>query len=137
MTGASMAVQLYTDGGARGNPGEAAYAFLIYGKGRKVCQGARKLGTATNNTAEYTAVLEGLRKALEFGDKVEVFSDSELVVKQLNGEYKTKKPHLKELHYKIREAESKFKEVSYAHRPREDPMQQAADKLVNDALDAP
>lgn len=127
-------IQLYTDGGSRGNPGPAAYAFLVYDGRKKLFEEAKKLGTTTNNVAEYTAVLEGLRKAWEFGDEVEVFSDSELVVRQLNGEYKTKKPHLKDLHYKLKEAESRFKKVTYAHRPREDPMQMQADELVSKAL---
>jgi ribonuclease HI len=129
-------IQLYTDGGARGNPGPAAYAFLIFRDGKTVCEEAKKLGTTTNNVAEYTAVLEGLRRARKYGDSVEVFSDSELVVRQLNGEYKTKKPHLKELHYKIKGVESGFKEVRYSNNPREHPVQKAADELVNKALDS-
>jgi len=129
-------IQLYTDGGARGNPGPAACAFLIFKDGNKVYHEGKKLGMATNNVAEYTAVIEGLRKAAEFDYEVEVFSDSELVIRQLNGEYKIKQPHLKELSYKLREAESRFKTVRYNHRPREDPMQKLADRLVNEALDA-
>lgn len=129
-------VQLYTDGGARGNPGEAAYAFLIFDDKKKLFEYSMRIGVTTNNVAEYTAVLEGLRKACELDDSVEVFSDSELVVRQLKGEYKTKKPHLKELHYKVKEAEKKFKKVTYAHKPREDAMQQMADELVNKALDS-
>jgi ribonuclease HI len=128
-------IQLYTDGGARGNPGPAAYAFLVFKGGKKVYQEGRKLGTATNNVAEYTAVIEGLKKAREFGDSVEVFSDSELVVRQLNGEYKVKKNHLRVLHDKVAQEASEFKRVTYAHRPREDEMQQLADELVNMALD--
>lgn len=128
-------IQLYTDGGARGNPGPAAFAFLIYDGEKKLYESKGKLGKTTNNVAEYTAVLEGLRKCKEFGDEVEVFSDSELVVKQLNGEYKVKKAHLKKLHYKVEQLESGFKEVSYSHRRRENEMQKLADKLVNEALD--
>ncbi len=129
-------IQLYTDGGARGNPGPAAYAFLIFKVEKKLYQEGKKLGTTTNNVAEYTAVIEGLRRAAEFDYEVEVFSDSELVIRQLNGEYKIKQPHLRELSYKLREAESRFKMVVYNHRPREDPMQKMADGLVNQTLDS-
>lgn len=129
-------IKIYTDGGSRGNPGEAAYAFLIYGGDLKLYETCKKLGTATNNVAEYTAVLEGLRKAREFSDEAEVFSDSELVVKQLKGEYKVKQSHLKELYMKVKTAEANFKKVSYSHSPRENPMQKLADGLVNKALDA-
>ncbi len=128
-------IRVYTDGGSRGNPGLAAYAFLIFKDGKKLYESGRKLGTTTNNVAEYTAVLEGLRKAAEFDDSAEVFSDSELVIKQLNGEYKVKNAHLKELHYKIGEVEKNFKKVKYSNNPREHPMQKLADKLVNKSLD--
>jgi len=129
-------IHVYTDGGSRGNPGEAAYAFLIYDGERKLCARKKRLGVATNNVAEYTAVLEGLKKAAELGGSVEVFSDSELVVRQLNGQYKVKKPHLKKLYVKVKQLESKLKEVSYTHRPRSNRMQKLADKLVNEALDS-
>jgi len=129
-------IQLYTDGGSRGNPGEGAYGFLIYDGNNKLFEKGKKLGVTTNNVAEYTAIIDGLRKAREFGDSVEVFSDSELVIRQLNGEYKVKKPHLKELHYKAIKLEKEFKEVTYTHRKRSHPMQKLADKLVNDALDS-
>ena len=129
-------IQLYADGGSRGNPGEAAYAFLIYDGGRKLYEKGKRLGVTTNNVAEYTAVIEGLRKAREFGDEIEVFSDSELAIRQLRGEYKVKKPHLKELYKKLKEAESKFEKVSYNHRSREHQMQKRADELVNKTLDS-
>ncbi len=128
-------IQLYTDGGSRGNPGPAAYGFLIFDGDKRLHMEGKKLGTTTNNVAEYTAIIEGLRKSLDFGDSVDVFSDSELVVKQLNGDYKVKKAHLKDFYKRVKDIESKFKEVSYTHRRREDPMQKLADKLVNEALD--
>ncbi len=129
-------IQIYTDGGSRGNPGEAAYAFLIYEDGRKLKEQKKRIGVATNNVAEYTAVLEGLRAARKLGDSIQVFSDSQLVVRQLNGDYKIKKQHLKELFVKIKQLESKLERVSYAYRPRTDKMQKEADKLVNEALDS-
>jgi len=129
-------IQLYTDGGARGNPGPAAYGFLVYEGRTKLYASGKKLGTTTNNVAEYTAVIEGLKKAQEFGDSIEVFSDSELIVRQLNGDYKVKQPHLKELFHKVKLLENGFKKISYTHRPREHPMQVLADELVNRALDS-
>jgi ribonuclease HI len=129
-------MQLYTDGGSRGNPGPAAYGFLIYEGKKELCKEGKKLGTTTNNVAEYKAIIEGLRSAMEISDSVEVFSDSELVVKQLNGEYKVKKEHLKVLFGIVKSLERRFKEISYTHRPREHPMQKLADKLVNEALDS-
>jgi ribonuclease HI len=129
-------IQLYTDGGSRGNPGPAAYGFLIYEGDEEVYSEGKKLGTATNNVAEYTAVIEGLKKCRGLGDKVDVFSDSELVMRQLSGRYKVKKEHLKPLFHSVKQLENEFfKEVSYTHRKREHPMQILADALVNEALD--
>ncbi len=129
-------IQLYTDGGSRGNPGKAAYAFLIYDGEKKLWARKERLGVTTNNVAEYTAVLEGLKKAREFDDEVEVFSDSQLVVRQLSGEYKVKKRHLRKLYTKIKRLEAEFKAVSYSHKPRTSRMQKLADRLVNEALDS-
>ncbi len=129
-------IKLYTDGGSRGNPGEAAYAFLICENGKRVAEQKKRIGIATNNVAEYTAVLEGLKAARRLGDPVRVFSDSQLAVRQLNGDYKIKKKHLKELFVKIKQIESKLKSVSYTYRPRTDKMQKEADRLVNEALDS-
>jgi ribonuclease HI len=128
-------IQLYTDGGSRGNPGPAAYGFLIFEGGENIYDEGKKIGNTTNNVAEYTAIIEGLKKCRGLSDTVEVFSDSELVIKQLNGQYKVKQPHLQELHYKVQKAEKDFKKVTYAHRRREEPMQKLADALVNKALD--
>jgi ribonuclease HI len=129
-------IHLYTDGGSRGNPGPAAYGFLICGEERELYKEGKKLGTTTNNVAEYKAIIEGLRKALDHSESVEVFSDSELVVKQLNGRYKVKKEHLRALYLAVKDLEKRFKKVTYTHRPRESPMQKKADALVNEALDS-
>ena len=99
-------IQLYTDGGARGNPGPAAYGFLIYENNEELYSEGKKLGTTTNNVAEYKAIIEGLRRAKDLSDSVQVFSDSELIVKQLNGEYKVKKEHLKALYIQVKQLES-------------------------------
>ena len=130
---------IISDGGSRHNGSAVAEAYGSYKlatqDGREALQQIRFDAGDTNNVAEYTAVLEGLRNSLDFGGTVQVFSDSELVVKQLKGEYKVKKPHLRALYKKIKKLESEFKEVSYTHRKRENEMQKRVDKLVNQTLD--
>ena len=102
-TGAAMnpadVLTIHTDGAARGNPGPAAYAVVITRPGQPPVEEAATLGSATNNVAEYTALVRGLERAADLGLKrLAVFSDSELLVKQMYGEYKVKNPDLKELH---------------------------------------
>ena len=124
---------LYTDGGARGNPGPSAIGVIleIGGKGR----GFKKyIGEATNNQAEYQAIIFGLEKAKEAGvTEVQCCLDSELVVKQLNYEYKVKNKDLVPLFVRVWNLSKEFKKVSYKHIYREDNIK--ADKLVNEALD--
>lgn len=134
-----MELQIFCDGGARGNPGPAAWAFIVYGEeNRLLAQNNGKMGIATNNVAEYTAVI----KALEWlGDyhragngKVKFFLDSQLVVSQLNGIFKIKNHRLRELAVKVRENEQAAGgNISYEYIPREKNL--AADRLVNTALD--
>ncbi|PIR89431.1 MAG: hypothetical protein COU07_00835 [Candidatus Harrisonbacteria bacterium CG10_big_fil_rev_8_21_14_0_10_40_38] len=126
---------IYTDGGARGNPGPAAIGYVI---GEKTYGEA--IGSATNNIAEYSAVIAALKKAkLLIGkDKakktdVKVNMDSELVVRQMNGEYKIKEPELQKLFIEIWNLKLDFKSVSFSHIPRE--QNREADRLVNEALD--
>ena len=94
-----MKARLSTDGGARGNPGPAAYAYVLEAEDGTVLDArGEAIGVATNNVAEYRALVEGLRKAVELGvDEVEVVSDSELLVKQMRGEYRVKNEALQEL----------------------------------------
>lgn len=122
---------IYTDGGARGNPGPAAVGVHMPGVGDyKKC-----IGKATNNVAEYAAVILALEKAKELkGEELEFFLDSELVVKQLNGKYKVKDQTLGKLFIQAWNLKSQFKKVSFTHIPRE--KNKLADKLVNEALDA-
>ena len=129
---------IYSDGAARGNPGPAASAFTIEDENGKVVKsGARKIGVATNNVAEYTALIDGLRAAAEVtsGD-VLCFSDSRLMVSQLRGEYKVKKPHLRELLERAKGMEKLFSSVEYRHVPRENPGIKRVDRMVNLALDS-
>src|SRR5881275_1584739 len=94
-----MKARLFTDGGARGNPGPAAYGFVLEAEnGAVLAAHGEAIGVATNNVAEYRALVAGLAKAAEVGvDELEVVSDSELLVKQMRGEYKVKNAALREL----------------------------------------
>ena len=127
---------LYTDGGARGNPGPAGIgAVLLTASGDVVEELADSIGTATNNVAEYQALLAGLELALDRGiERLDVFLDSELVVRQVNGEYKVKDAGLKPLHAQACQLLSRFHEVDVKHVRREQNAE--ADRLVNEAIDA-
>jgi ribonuclease HI len=128
--------KLFTDGGARGNPGPAAYGYVLESEdGALLAAHGEAIGTATNNVAEYTALLAGLEKALELGvDELEVVSDSELLVKQMRGEYKVRKPTLRELSAQATALAEQLGSVTYTAVRRE--HNELADQLVNEALDA-
>ena len=131
-----MKARLYTDGGARGNPGPAAAAYVLEtDDGHVLAALGEAIGVATNNVAEYRALVAGLAKALELGvDDVEVVSDSELLVKQMNGEYRVKNAALVELSLEASHLARELGRVRYrAVRRAENEL---ADRLVNDALDA-
>ena len=131
-----MKVTVHVDGGARGNPGPAAAAAVVTGPdGEVLDEAAVTLGRATNNVAEYRGLLLGLARARELGaTEVEVINDSELVAKQVNGEYKVKHPDMKPLHAQAMAALRGFDAWSIRSVPR---AQNAdADALVNQALDA-
>ena len=127
---------LYTDGGARGNPGPAGIgARLLTASGDVVEELADFIGTATNNVAEYQALLAGLELALDRGvERLDVFMDSELVVRQVKGQYKVKDAGLKPLHAQACQLLSRFHEVDVGHVRREQNAE--ADGLVNEAIDA-
>jgi ribonuclease HI len=126
---------IYTDGGSRGNPGPAAIgAVLNNEKGERVAEVSEYIGETTNNQAEYKAVVAAITKAKELGaEELEFFLDSELVVKQLNREYKVRDKDLAPLFMKIYNAMMGFKKVTFKHVRREFNVE--ADKLVNMALD--
>jgi ribonuclease HI len=128
--------KLSTDGGARGNPGPAAFGYVLEGEdGTMLAAHGEAIGTATNNVAEYRALIAGLEKAVELGvDDLEVFSDSELLVKQMRGEYKVKKPTLRDLSEHAAELARQLESVTYTAVRRE--HNELADSLVNEALDA-
>ena len=132
-----MKARLSTDGGARGNPGPAAYAYVLEAEDGTVLDArGEAIGVATNNVAEYRALVEGLRKAVELGvDEVEVVSDSELLVKQMRGEYRVKNEALQELNREAAAlAGDGMGRVTYTAVRRE--HNELADRLVNEALDA-
>jgi ribonuclease HI len=127
---------LRTDGGARGNPGPAGAAFVLEAPdGSVVCSGGRFLGTATNNVAEYEALLWGLRTALGRRTRpLTIYADSELVVRQLNGVYKVKNASLRPLHAEAVVLIGRIGDVRVEHVRRE--QNAAADALANEAMDS-
>ena len=131
-----MRARLSTDGGARGNPGPAAFAYVLEtDDGTVLSAHGEAIGVATNNVAEYRALVEGLRKAVELGvGALEVVSDSELLVKQMRGEYKVKNAALRELSLEAAALARKLDGVTYTAVRRE--HNELADRLVNEALDA-
>jgi ribonuclease H / adenosylcobalamin/alpha-ribazole phosphatase len=128
--------QLFTDGGARGNPGPAAYGFVIESDdGDMLAASSKTIGRATNNVAEYRGLVAGMEKAAELGVRdLEVVSDSELLVKQMRGEYRVKNHALQELWEEASALERRFARVRYTAVRRE--HNELADQLVNEALDA-
>jgi len=127
--------KLSTDGGARGNPGPAAYGYVLEAEDGTVLDArGETIGVATNNVAEYRALIAGLEKAVELGiEELEVVSDSELLVKQMQGEYRVKNEVLRELNDEANFLERKLGRVRYRAVRRE--HNELADKLVNEALD--
>jgi len=128
--------RLYTDGGARGNPGPAAFAYVLEAEdGTVLAAHGEAIGVATNNVAEYRALVAGLERARDLDVKeLEVVSDSELLVKQMRGEYKVKNAALRELALQAAELAREIGRVRYTAVRRE--HNELADRLVNEALDA-
>jgi ribonuclease HI len=128
--------RLSTDGGSRGNPGPAAYGYVLESEDGHVLDArGEAIGTATNNVAEYRGLIAGLESALERGvDELEVVSDSELLVRQMLGEYKVKNETLRELQREAAELASQLSRVTYKAVRRA--HNELADRLVNEALDA-
>jgi ribonuclease HI len=128
--------RLFTDGGARGNPGPAAYGFVLEAEdGTVLAAEGHAIGVATNNVAEYSGLVAGLRKALDLHiPDVEVVSDSELLVKQMRGEYRVKNEALRALFVEASTLARDLQTVEYRHVKRA--HNELADRLVNEALDA-
>ena len=132
---AAPALHIHIDGASRGNPGEACFGVHVATPQGETLAGLYGyLGRATNNVAEYQALLQALRFAEQRGaTRVRVFSDSELVVRQVNGQYKVKHPDMQVLHGEARALMRRFRDVEIAHVRRE--QNREADKLANTALD--
>lgn len=130
-----MSYLIYTDGGSRGNPGPGAIGVIIQNeKGETIYELAKYLGKCTNNEAEYLAVFEALKIAAKRNfQKLTFHVDSELIAKQLTGQYKVKNDRLKKIFLKIKELENNFLMVEYQQVRRE--KNKEADRLVNEALD--
>ena len=131
-----MKARLSTDGGARGNPGPAAFGYVLEADdGTVLAAHGERIGVATNNVAEYRALIAGLEKAVELAlAEVEVVSDSELLVKQMRGEYRVKNQALQQLSIEAARLARRIGKVSYTAVRRE--HNELADRLVNEALDA-
>ena len=129
-------VQVYSDGGARGNPGPAAIGVLICDdKGNILEDHQETIGETTNNVAEYTAVIVGLELARKLGAReIRYFVDSELVARQLSGKYRVKTPHILNLFKQVKEKEKLFDRVVFTQVPRTHEQIRYVDRLVNQVL---
>lgn len=130
-------VSVYADGGSRHNPGPAAIGFIILDENDcPLEQHKEYIGIATNNVAEYTALLKALQaSARHTHGEVHVFMDSEVVIRQMKGAYQIKAAHLLPLYDSVKTLEKNFEKVIYRNVPRRSPHQAQADTLVNEALD--
>jgi ribonuclease HI len=136
--GGGLSVEIFCDGASRGNPGPAGAGAYIReaGGGKVLARVCKALGRATNNEAEYAALLLGLQESKKLNaTRVAVFADSELVIKQITGVYKVKHPVMRERHQEAMRLLSGFEAWSAAHVPRE--RNTEADRLANQALDSP
>ena len=132
----SAPLEVYTDGASRGNPGPAAYGFIFVRNNEIIFEDSGTLGKTTNNTAEYYAILSALKRAQEFArESVTVCSDSELVIKQINNQYRITKPHLAQLRAELAIVEKNFTDIHFRNVPRENLYIRRCDELCNQALD--
>lgn len=130
-------LKIYTDGASRGNPGDAAWGYVILDEDENpVTNQSGYIGHSTNNQAEYFAVIRALQKAKELTEgKVHLYSDSQLLVNQVTGSWEVKDNELRRLYSRIRSLVDRFKEVSFTHLSRENPHIGEADRLCNLRLD--
>ncbi|MFB6121087.1 MAG: ribonuclease HI [Halobacteriaceae archaeon] len=127
-------VHVYFDGACRGNPGPSAIGWVLVSGDGIVAEGGERIGRATNNQAEYEALIRGLEVAADYGfDEVEIRGDSQLIVRQVTGQWDTNDPDLREKRVRARELLDSFEEWSMTHVPRE--VNDRADDLANEALD--
>jgi len=130
-------LKIYIDGAARGNPGPAACAFLFVHNDEIIHEGYDYIGTATNNTAEYQAIINALKTAERFHrGHLQVYSDSNLAVQQINKKWKINKPHLSKLYGEVYRLCEKYEKVEFFHVGRSNPYIERCDKMCNERLDA-
>jgi ribonuclease HI len=128
-------LEIYTDGASQGNPGPSAYAFIFVIDKEVVYQQTQFIGHQTNNQAEYRAIIEALTKARKkTNQNIIVYSDSELVIKQLKGDYQVRKKHLAVLFDKVLNFSKYFKNIEFNHVPRTNKWIKIADRLCNSSL---
>lgn len=129
--------RIYTDGAARGNPGPAAIGMVFLdSQGNLISEHKESIGTATNNQAEYKAVIRALELAVKYcKNRIILTSDSELIIRQLTGKYRVKNKNLIDLFRKAKTLEASYEKVSYRHQPRTDKYLKIADGLCNEVLD--
>lgn len=129
-------LQIYTDGASRNNPGPAAWAFVFVKNEKIIHSDAGFIGENTNNVAEYKAAITALDAAVNYTrDKVELYSDSALLVNQVTGKWKIKKEHLKKLYDEVIQRARRFEQVKFLHVSRENKFVKQADELCNKCLD--
>ena len=129
-------LKIYTDGAARGNPGPAAYAFIFVDDNDIIHKGSGFLGTTTNNTAEYKAIINALKAAEKFDrGRLQIYSDSNLAVQQINKKWRINYPHLSELCSEVYHLCEKYEKVEFFHVSRKNPYIQKCDALCNSQLD--
>jgi len=130
-------LRVYSDGASRGNPGPSAIAFIIVGEDEKILKRySEYVGVRTNNQAEYDALISALEFASTLpSEEIVCHMDSELVVKQLNGEYRVRSSKLEILWSKVNELKQKFRKISFIRVPRTDTYIEVVDRLANQALD--
>lgn len=127
---------MYSDGGSRGNPGKSAYTIVVTTGGKVVHEHAEFLGIHTNNYAEYRGLIAGISKVIELGgDEAEFVMDSQLVIRQMNGQYKVRSPDMKVLHEDAVALASMIPKVSYRNVRRSEEMIPRADSLLNAEMD--
>jgi len=129
-------LRIFTDGGSRGNPGPSAYAIVVSEDGEIIHKHSEYLGINTNNYAEYRGLIAGLTKALELkAESVEIIMDSQLVIKQMNGEYKVKGENIKNLYLDAKALSSMIPKISFKNVRRSELLIPVADALLNEELD--
>jgi ribonuclease HI len=133
-----MTVEIFSDGASRGNPGDSAIAFMILSAdGQLLTRRSKYVGMRTNNQAEYEALIVALQSASELHvQEVVCHLDSELIVKQLTGEYRVRNPVLKRLWLKVQELKKHFRQITFKHVSREDRHIEEVDRLANQTLNS-